>query len=141
MRIAVEGRCRNWEDVYRLLATRIVRPANSNGPAAGMAYHDKLWEERAWAREHWDALAKSDRRFLERDGYLEVQVCETDRSRRLRRKPLPAGRPKQSETRERRLTIRLSDEEQAHVLTASKRESCDPSEIVRRALKAYFQTR
>ncbi|MHB1682809.1 MAG: hypothetical protein ACYCYO_08295 [Bacilli bacterium] len=129
MQVVTEARCRSGEDIYE----HILRPRVKN-PA-------KLWGEREWAQEWWNTMTPDEARFLERNGYLDVQLCENSRSQQLRRKPLPAGRPKLAQTRSHRATVRLTDDEYTRLIAMAELERCDPSEIIRRALDAYLQTK
>ena len=123
-------RCESWEQLKDLIINKEIKP--QRGKIDGVEYQ-KIWSSSGEkARDLWEQLIKKNEKFFLRDGYLDIEYLSDKNN--YRRILLSKGRPKQEQTKDKRITIRLDSGLQEILNNYCQTNNINESEAIRIAI-------
>jgi len=129
-------RCESFND-FRDMIVRNIKTLHRNKVTLGTLtieeyreLKDKALEK---AQDQWEQLLKKNDKFYKKDGFLDIEYLADKNV--YRRVPMGKGRPKQEQTKDKRITIRL-DEELIKILNKyCQTNNVTESEAIRKAIQ------
>lgn len=127
----MEKRCKNENDFVQMYCTNKTKKSELNSDQKSYQSIQNFIEKRD-AAEKWRRLLKDEQEFFDRYGYLDIAYSESDEN--YQRKKV-RGRPKKSEIKSNRITIRISEHELKIIDNYCKINNLkDRSEAIREAI-------
>jgi len=132
-------RCESFDDFKTMILqnniklNRLNREKVRQGTLSQEQYDQTKQDALEKAHKQWEQLLKKNDKFYKKDGYLDIEYLADKNI--YRRVPMGKGRPKQEQTKDKRVTIRL-DEELIKILNKyCQTNNVTESEAIRKAIQ------
>ena len=129
-------KCSNIDDLHDLVLNCEVKQQRrriSKGEITGEEFH-KLWSSsNERAIKEWQQLLDKNKNFFDKYNYLDIEYVEGNKT--YRRIPLSKGRPKEINTKNIRISIRLDNELQEILNDYCMTNNLNSSDAIRIAIK------
>lgn len=124
-------KCENWKDLQDLIIQSEIMPLKYN---LSKDEYLKLWNESTnKAQKIWKKLLDVNQKFYDKDKYLDIEYLSDKKI--YRRKSLSRGRPKKTDNKETRITIRLDKNHIEKLKKYCQTKNISESEAIRQAIQ------
>lgn len=123
-------KCKNASDIRIMIKENELKPLKGR---ISKEEYNRIWlESREKSETIWLKLLEKNKKFFERDGYIEVEYLGNGK---YRRKPLPKGQPLKEEKKDKRIIVRLDAELEEKLKEYCEKNNISVSEAIRKAIK------